>query len=152
VCTVTVKVHGEKWASNKSRVSLSKLLKYKGSRVVVSERHDVAAQECSNRYALMSGNHLAHGGDHAAQERWAKENCPSHASPAFQRKHDEWYEWVRQKLHKLGKPYLEMPFEEYVGDVQATEAMLHAFAGLSPQPFRGACQDGCNCDRRPLGL
>ena len=157
VCAVAVKIHGEHWMSKgHRRDALSELLSYNGSTVVVSERLDVAAQECSWRYARhllpRHAPNLFHGGDHAAQEKWANEHCSSPATPAYQRAHDEWYAWARRRLRELGKPYLEMTFEEYVGDVEATEAKLHAHAGLSPQPFRGACQDGCNCDHRSLGL
>ena len=123
--------------------SMMQMLAHPGTRVVVVERHDLAAQECSLRYSQATG--IWHGGDHAVQDEWKRRHCSAHASPAFTRHEHEFFTWIRSTLRRLSKTYLDLSFEEFVNDSHRAEARLHSFAGLPPQTYRGACIDGCNC-------
>ena len=80
-------------------------------------------------------------GDREAQDRWKRANC-AHFDPGFEHfkaRKSEWHGWVRHTLDGLNKTFLNMTFEDYVGDTRGSEAKLHTFAGLPPQHHRGAC-------------
>ena len=117
------------------RESLVQLINQSTTRVVVTERFDVAARECSANYSQAtkhwhSSNDPEAADDDSAKEAWEAANCTSVASEAFQTEHDEWYAWVRKTLDALEITYLTVPYESYVADPTTTGNEIQAFAGL----------------------
>ena len=49
-------------------------------------------------------------------------------------------------MREADRTWHEITKEEYAQDPKRSEAMLHTFAGLPAQQYRGACNgNGCNC-------
>lgn len=146
-CVVSSKFHAHLWhpdvISAAMKESLKQMMAYPGTRVVLVERIDLAAQECSLNYSLATD--IWHGGDHAVQDRWKQEHCSGKATQQFKKRMRGFYSWVRKTLEGFNKTYFDLPYEKYVANPKGSEAQLHSFAGLPPQSYRASCVDGCNC-------
>ncbi|KAL1504913.1 hypothetical protein AB1Y20_008680 [Prymnesium parvum] len=99
------------------------LLSHPGVAVLVLKR-EAADAECSLRWAHNSGDWEVEGREDGQGNRvyevsssnltYAKfkEGCPSAASPGYQEVYDAWFSRVYATLHRAGKPYLNVSFEE----------------------------------------
>lgn len=150
-CTVVIKVHDymimstpagppssplpKDEAIEAQKASITKLFGLPGVRVVVNERLDMQAEQCSYNYSTHTNSwHFGDlfGGTHEdGKAEWQKQNCEPEASAKFVEEHNEWFAWVRETLATAGTPTLEMTSEELVSDTETASAKLTAFAGLT---------------------
>lgn len=145
-CVVTSKIHGVyfKQHEHEKREQLKQLLAYAGTRVVVVERKNTDKLQCSLRYSRATG--VWHGVNKTAYKRWKQRNCRGHEDATFKQDQDEWFTWIHDTMAELHKPYLNMPFKEYVSNPRQSEIGLQTFSGLpKPHAYREACLNGCNC-------
>lgn len=145
-CTVVIKIHADMVSSadglhSERRNSLAYLLGQSGVKAIVSERKDVAAQECSYKYSKATG--IWHSGSLWGKDKdpkkkaWEKAHCNKKASHDFKEANREWFEWVRDTLQKKGTPTLEMSVEQYAADPEKADREIHAFAYGRAPPHHG---------------
>lgn len=143
-CVAVVKIHGDTSlmrvpsgkATSPQRESLIHLINQSTTRVVVTERHDIAARECSYNYSRATwdwhdGQNPSGPDDDPAKAAWEAAHCEPVASKAFAAEQREWYGWVAATLDRLQLAYLTMPYEVYVGDATTASTELRSFAGLA---------------------
>ena len=121
-CVANVKIHN----AHLSNERLSELMHAQYTQIIINERKNLTAQECSLNASL--GTQLWHPSSISQEVRlksWKAMHCSSAASPRFARSHRSWYNLVRSIASKTRKLYLELPFEYFIHNRRLAREVVH---------------------------
>ncbi len=141
-CVVSLKMHLDNYVQRVSDPDWVRLVTAKDVRAVVVQRN-ASENYCSIRRAIASHDwgHVPATHKHPYNASNTPCNLSSDKARDFVATVPKRFDATRAALAAAGRPFLELPFPEYIANTSRAAARVYAFSGLRQPPpkWQGAC-------------